>query len=522
MLFALFAMSTSYACIVDAWEDNDTYSTAYDLGTTYDWTAVSTVNMVTLDPVGVDASDPDWYGFHMAGATYHLTVTADAPVQVSVYKNVQGQPSPNGVFTNVGTSTNVQPIFGAAGQSFFVKVTSADGCANYSMSISAPLDSDKDGEPDSSDNCPDDYNPTQKDVNGNGVGDACDTVCEVNTCSATGDGVCSEDIVVGSGEIEVHRTHPLDDTHECVDRLVVHLHEAAPAEPWLGVETLRELAELNGVDANTAVVAPRFEVMGNGGCAITAGACELGRHHWLLHDWELGNEGGVPNGLPSLIDPGVSSFDVIDEIVAQSQLAYPNLTEVVVVGHQEGGQATQRFGISSFDIGLTGLDVRFVPVNASAFMRLGPQGLPPAPPPGPSVFLQYPYGFFSRSGTPYFTFLGNSTSALPGSNAYVAQALDRDFVYVVGEDNDCACNAGCQFGGTMDCSSSANAQGLSRVDRTWGMLDHMDLQYGTTGHYHEVLEVPDVDHDMPLTYGCGETPEVLLGLAGAATLSTCP
>jgi hypothetical protein len=39
----------------------------------------------------------------------------------------------------------------------------------------APLpDSDKDGIPDNSDNCPNDYNPDQQDTDNDGVGDACD------------------------------------------------------------------------------------------------------------------------------------------------------------------------------------------------------------------------------------------------------------------------------------------------------------------------------------------------------------
>ena len=37
-------------------------------------------------------------------------------------------------------------------------------------------DADKDGIPDTMDNCPNVYNPDQKDSNANGVGDACDVV----------------------------------------------------------------------------------------------------------------------------------------------------------------------------------------------------------------------------------------------------------------------------------------------------------------------------------------------------------
>ncbi len=39
-----------------------------------------------------------------------------------------------------------------------------------------PTDSDNDGVPDSSDNCPNNFNPNQSDSDGDGIGDACDTV----------------------------------------------------------------------------------------------------------------------------------------------------------------------------------------------------------------------------------------------------------------------------------------------------------------------------------------------------------
>ena len=51
-----------------------------------------------------------------------------------------------------------------------------------------PVDTDGDGVPDSTDNCPNTYNPNQADSDGDGVGDACDTGSDTD-----GDGIPDED-----------------------------------------------------------------------------------------------------------------------------------------------------------------------------------------------------------------------------------------------------------------------------------------------------------------------------------------
>lgn len=60
----------------------------------------------------------------------------------------------------------------------------ADGCSG-----SAPPDGDGDGVPDDTDNCPDDFNPTQTDTDGDGIGDACDAFPNDPDNDIDGDGV---------------------------------------------------------------------------------------------------------------------------------------------------------------------------------------------------------------------------------------------------------------------------------------------------------------------------------------------
>ena len=90
-------------------------------------------------------------------------------------------------------SVRVPPDFGADWRRFYWKVTSVklgdrkdmamkpDQASMIEMTAgtvmagsSAGCDSDGDGIPDSRDNCPDTFNPTQADADSDGVGDACD------------------------------------------------------------------------------------------------------------------------------------------------------------------------------------------------------------------------------------------------------------------------------------------------------------------------------------------------------------
>jgi photosystem II stability/assembly factor-like uncharacterized protein len=75
-------------------------------------------------------------------------------------------------------------------------VTGANGCSSTnsaSVVITVQdLDSDGDGVPDSSDNCPGAQNPEQTDADGDGLGDVCDP-CPLDSLNdADGDGVCGD------------------------------------------------------------------------------------------------------------------------------------------------------------------------------------------------------------------------------------------------------------------------------------------------------------------------------------------
>lgn len=107
---------------------------------------------------------------------------------------------PNGAGWFNGTPSNVQGLAGSDLKTSIGRYVVADSGGEISLTISgmvtwntgpgthhtnsafsatfvSEVDTDGDGVPDSSDNCPTNFNPGQDDTNGDGVGDACQPTC---------------------------------------------------------------------------------------------------------------------------------------------------------------------------------------------------------------------------------------------------------------------------------------------------------------------------------------------------------
>ncbi len=60
----------------------------------------------------------------------------------------------------------------------FVVVDNCNNSAQFTFTLTIDNDSDRDGHDDDVDNCPDNYNPGQEDIDGDGIGNVCDNMNE--------------------------------------------------------------------------------------------------------------------------------------------------------------------------------------------------------------------------------------------------------------------------------------------------------------------------------------------------------
>lgn len=203
----------------DRWAGaNDTLATATAIATPFDSSALR--YYTEISPTGADA---DYFKFE---------ARAGDVIQAELRRG--GFDSVAGIFAPDGTLVAVDDDSGVNLLSYVTHLATQDG--TYTLAISAfpdfefdgdggsggryvlhltaaPPDSDGDGVPDTSDNCPFVWNPGQEDSDGNGVGDACeppppdpfepnDSFAEA-TAAACGD---STDLPsIGAGDLDYYR-----------------------------------------------------------------------------------------------------------------------------------------------------------------------------------------------------------------------------------------------------------------------------------------------------------------------------
>jgi pimeloyl-ACP methyl ester carboxylesterase len=112
----------------------------------------------------------------------------------------------------------------------------------------------------------------------------------------------------------------------------------------------RSAARIAGSDA--ILIAPRFVTTNDRGREATDVT-------WSDDDWKSGDTSGRH---------AVSSFAVVDRLIADLAARDPALTEVVVAGHSAGGQFVQRYAAAARIP--AGLAARFVVANPSSYLYL--------------------------------------------------------------------------------------------------------------------------------------------------------
>jgi len=309
---------------------------------------------------------------------------------------------------------------------------------------------------------------------------------------------CTEWIVLGGGPSRslVYRTYPLDKRNDAITRVLVSVHGAARDADNYFRSTIAAGFLADGLE-NTLIIAPRLASSDGAGCRDILAPNEIS---WNCNSWRSGG--------PANSNPGVTSFDFLDEIlrrVARKDV-FPNLKAIVVVGHSAGGQVVNRYEMTNQVQDKLGVPVTYVVANPSSYaypdsvrpteaayaITANPPGYIPEVAPNESLFRpfrdarncttydQWPYGLRNHTGY----------SAKQNDAQIRQQLASRPTTYLLGQ-LDILPLAG------FDGSCAAMAQGPTRLARGEAFARLVNEKLGA---HHVVTIVPLCGHNARCMY----------------------
>ena len=317
---------------------------------------------------------------------------------------------------------------------------------------------------------------------------------------------CTEWVVVGGGPGRslIYRTYPLETRNDAITRVLVNVHGASRDADNYFRSTLAA-AFLAGALENTLVISPRMASNDGAGCKDALAANEIS---WNCQSWRSGG--------PSPTNPGVTSFDFLDEIlrkVARKDV-FPNLKAIVVAGHSAGGQVANRYEMTNQVHDKLGIPITYVVANPSSYaypdserpsdaaysITAHAPGYVPAIAPNAPAFRplgdarncttydQWPYGLRNHTGY----------SAKQSDDQLRKQLASRPTTYLLGELDILPL-------GGFDGSCAAMAQGPTRLARGEAFGKLVNEKFGAQ---HKVVIVSLCGHNAR----CMFTSEVALAL----------
>lgn len=155
-------------------------------------------------------------------------------------------------------------------------------------------------------------------------------------------------------------SHSLTETSPKITRLVFSVHSSG-FDALQYFENARTAAAAKDVIPETLIVAPQFFEQ-----TAIPGDIPDGMLFWRVSPFRGSSRGGVG---PDATPVGISSFDVIDDWLTTltEPKRFPNLTDVVLVGHSGGGQLVQRYAMVGKFEPSTGMAIRFVVSAPSSY-----------------------------------------------------------------------------------------------------------------------------------------------------------
>jgi pimeloyl-ACP methyl ester carboxylesterase len=303
---------------------------------------------------------------------------------------------------------------------------------------------------------------------------------------------CAEWVLLGTAPARslIYRTYSLETRNEAITRALVVVHGAGrDADNYF--RNVLAAAFLAGALDDTVVIAPRM--------ASAAANC-----HDILAENEISwNCNSWRSGGPAFTNPEVTSFDFLDEVlrkVARKEI-FPNLRQIVVIGHSAGGQVLNRYEMANQIHDKLGVPVNYVVANPSSYawpdatrptdaaysiQAHAPGYIPAVTPDAPAfrsfggakdctTYDQWPYGLKDRTGY----------TAKQTDDQLKAQLSSRPTTYLLGELDVFPL-------GGFDGSCPAMAQGPTRLARGEAFGKFVNEKLGA---HHVVKIVPECGHN---------------------------
>ncbi|MER2519537.1 MAG: hypothetical protein ABTQ34_02485 [Bdellovibrionales bacterium] len=305
----------------------------------------------------------------------------------------------------------------------------------------------------------------------------------------------------------VASNHPLAEDHAQITHAIIITHDFSR-------DARRALATLMSLAGNqndmTMILAPQFLLESD----IARYAAQLPNKgsdfvRWSPGTWSQGADSAAMAG-----QKGISTFTVMDLLLLLlgDREQFPNLTNIVIAGHGEGGDFTQRYaaaGQAPDILATQGVSVRFVAANPSAYLFLtasrprenkpattvvAPKPTDEAPqaetPPCPDA-NRWPYGLDEL----------NAYTKKTGGNAIKLRYPTRKIGVLIGDQVT-------RQDPAPDTSCAAHAQGADRLARARGYAAHLQSLFSDElAGTQTFRSIPGVGYDAMGIWGsaCGMT-----------------
>ncbi|MDP6447059.1 MAG: hypothetical protein QF805_24915 [Pirellulaceae bacterium] len=278
-------------------------------------------------------------------------------------------------------------------------------------------------------------------------------------------------------------SHSLADSSTAITRVVFSIHSSGFDALQYFENARAAAAQVSGALPSTLIVAPQFFEQ-----KAIPGAIPDGMLFWRVSPFRGSSRGGVG---PDVKKVSISAFHVMDDwlVAISDPRQFPNLKEIVLVGHSGGGQFVQRYAMVGKYEPQSKVTIRFVVSAPSSYAYPSAERYNQRSKrfvvPGASVIQQCPkyndwgYGL----GTPYAYF-----SAVPAEQL-AARYAKRNVFYLCGSrDNN-------PQDDTIGKSCGAMMQGRHRLERMQVFSAFMESKYGKSiGETHKFAVVRGVGH----------------------------